>query len=85
MSCRLNLGEMILQSPRAHGSAPLRSAMEGPASENRGPQGRKINYPAASSGVFCVMPDLIRHPVRVLDSGVRRNDGTRGKPRGMHP
>ena len=29
-------GRMILQSPRAHGSAPLRSAMEGPASENRG-------------------------------------------------
>jgi hypothetical protein len=23
-----------------------------------------INYPAARSGVFCVMPDLIRHPVR---------------------
>ncbi len=41
MSCRLNLGEMILQSPRAHGSAPLRSAMEGAASENRGPRGEK--------------------------------------------
>ncbi len=56
-------------------------------------EGFKINYPAAGSGVFCVMPDLIKpapdlirgHPVRFLDSGVRRNDGTRGKPRGMHP
>jgi len=45
----------------------------------------QINYPTASSGVFCVMPDLIRHPVRFLDSGVRRKDGIRGKPRGMHP
>jgi hypothetical protein len=44
---------------------------------------RGINYPAASSGVFCVMSDLIRNPVRFLDSGVRRNDGTRGKPQGM--
>jgi hypothetical protein len=43
-----------------------------------------MNYPAESSGVssFNVMPDLIRHPVRLLDSGacpgprsgVRRND-----------
>jgi len=45
----------------------------------------KINYPAASSGVLYVMPDLIRHPVRFLDSGVRRNDGTRGKSRGIYP
>jgi hypothetical protein len=28
---------------------------------------------------------LIRHPVRFLDSGVRRNDEERGKPRGMYP
>jgi hypothetical protein len=40
----------------------------------------KDKQPAASSGVFCIMPDLIRHPVRFLDSGIRRNDGTRGKP-----
>jgi hypothetical protein len=45
----------------------------------------QINYPAASSGVPYVMPDLIRHPVRFLDSGVRRNDGTPAKPRGIHP
>ena len=31
-------------------------------------------------------PDLIRkHPVGFLDSGVRRNDGTGGKPPGIHP
>jgi hypothetical protein len=44
-----------------------------------------MKNPAASGGVLCVMPDLIRHPVRFLDSGVRRNDGTRDKPRGMNP
>jgi hypothetical protein len=41
VSCGLNLGEMILQSPRAHGSAPLRSAREGAASEDRKPRGEK--------------------------------------------
>jgi hypothetical protein len=37
----------------------------------------EMNYPAASSGVSHVMPDLIRHPGRfLLDSGFRRNDRT---------
>jgi len=32
------------------------------------------------------MPDLIRHPVCFfLDSGFRRNDLMRGKPRGIEP
>ncbi len=38
---RVNLGEMILQSPRAHGSARLRSAREGAASEYRKRGGEK--------------------------------------------
>jgi hypothetical protein len=38
-----------------------------------------MHYPAGSSGVsnVNVMPDLIRHPVCLLDSGFRRNDNSR--------
>ncbi len=46
---------------------------------------RTVNNLAASSGLLYVMPDLIRHPARFLDSGVRRNDGVHDKPRGMCP